>query len=72
MVDQLSSGMIGGDFRLCPNRRQHGYLQIYSAHLGAAVTWIGLGAEYGEEGTDDNEGWQFCHYDTTARGGLSA
>ena len=72
MVDQLSSGMIGGDFHIYPTRRQRGYHQIYSARLGAAATWRGRGAESGEEGTDDNGGWQFCHYDTTARGGLSA
>ena len=72
MVDQLSSRMIGGDCHIYPTRRQREYLQRYSARLGAAAIWRGRGAEYGEEGTDDHEGWQFFHYDTTARGGLSA
>ena len=36
------------------------------------MTGRGRGAESREEGTDDNEGWQIFHYDTTARGGLSA
>ena len=35
------------------------------------MTLIGQGAEYGEEGTGDNEGWQVCHYDATSRGGRS-
>ena len=63
--------MIGGNFHLWPTRRQRGYIQRYPALLGTAATLRGRGAESGEEGTDDNEGWLFCHYDTTARGGLS-
>ena len=72
MVDQLSSGLICGDCHLYPTRRQSCYIQRYSAHLGAAATWKVRGAESGEEGIDNNEGYRFCHYDTTARGGLSA
>ena len=49
MVDQLSSGTIGGDFHLFSTRRQRGYLQRYSARLGAAATLRGRGEEYGEK-----------------------
>ena len=72
MVDHLSSGMIGSNLHLLSTRIQCGYLQIWSTRLGAAANWRGQGAEYGEEGTYDHEGWRVCHYDTTARGGQSA
>ena len=72
MVDKLSSGIVGGNFHLWTTIRQHVYLQRFSSRLGAAVTWIGLGAEYREEGKHDHEGWRFCHYDAAARGGRSA
>ena len=64
--------MIGGDWHLYPTRRQHGYLQRFSDRLGAAVTWRGRGAQSGEKGKHDHEGWRVCHYDATARGGRSA
>ena len=69
MVDQLSSKIIGGNCHIYPTRIQRGYLQICSARLGAAVTWIGQDAESREEGTDDHEGWLVSHYDATSRGG---
>ena len=72
MVDQLSSGMIGNGCHIYPTRIQCGYLQRYSARLGAASTWRRQGAESGEEGIYYNEGWRFCHYDTIERRGLSA
>ena len=71
MVNQLSSGMIGGDCHLRPTRK-NGYLQIFSARLGTAVTWRGQGAESGGEVVYYHDGWQVCHYDETARGGWSA
>ena len=47
MVDQLSSGMIGGDCHLYPTRRQCGYLHRCSDRLGAAATRRGQVAESG-------------------------
>ena len=71
MVDQISPVMIGGYCRIYSTRRQHGYLQRYSACLGVEATRRELGAESGEEVTYDNEVWQACHSDATERGGLS-
>ena len=68
MVDQLSSGMIGGDFHIYPSRRQCGYIQRCVDRLVSAATLIGKGAESGEEGKHDHEGWRVCHYDATSRG----
>ena len=71
MVDQLSSGTIDSDCHIYTDKRQHIYLQIQPDFIGSAATWRGRGEEYVEEGIYDNEGWQFSHYDTTARGGIS-
>ena len=48
------------------------YFQRCSARLGTAATWRGRGAEYGEEGIDDHEGWLVYHYDATAKWGRRA
>ena len=72
MADQLSPWILGGDCHIYPTRRQVDYIQRCSTRLGAAATWRRQGAESGEDGTYDHEGWKIFHYDATARGGLSA
>ena len=42
--------------------------QRWSTRLGAADTWRGRGAEYGEELSGYHELWGACHYDATSRG----
>ena len=70
----VRSALFRNDRRWLPSLSHQKKTQISPEILslfGAADNWRGQGAESGEEVTDDHEGWQFCHYDTTSRGRLS-